>query len=636
MIRAIGQAITQGGDQSIAASRGEGKTQIARRLILKYVLSGKVKFAVLFAATATDAGDSLQAIRSEIEENDLLLDYYPEVCASVRALENTPNRAHYQTVTGIRHDNGQAYSQVSSRFSWCGHEIYLPNVPGSPSAGAVIATRGLDSSVRGMNKKGRRPDVAIIDDPDTEETARSEEQAKKLEDRIDRAIAGLGGQQRGIARVILTTLQNRTCVSYRFTDPIAKPTWKGKRFRFLLNPPARQDLWSEYVQILQDNMRSIDASGEPLDPFGRKAHQFYLKHRKQMDAGAKVANPHRYDSAELHDGTKLEASALQRYYNMVARFGEVAVATEYDNDPPEETGPVESSITPHRIQGQRGGYDRRVVPNAANMLVQGLDVGKYAIHWVVRAWTENGVGYTIDYGVEDVHNTKRGTEEGEDLAIYRAILSRMELAAVQYANEAGDHVPLRLSLIDSRYRMQAVKRACKEIGLGIRPALGHGKSSGCTTANFRDVFTRTPNRKPGDGWFETRSPGGIWVVNTDADRWKAWEHDRWMSPTGTPGSLQMFGERDMTIQQERAHRAETHAYSHSVCNEKEVEEIVRGTLKRYWKTFGPNHWLDASALSDVAANILGLRIEGTAETVSDTMSAIQAKGGWFASQSKRR
>jgi primosomal protein N' len=117
MVRAIGDAIKHGGDQAIAASRGEGKTQIARRLLLKYVLSGQVSFAVLFASTATDAIDSLTAIRSDIEESDLLLEYYPEVCAPVRALENTPNRAHYQTVTGKRHDTRESFTRIPSRFS---------------------------------------------------------------------------------------------------------------------------------------------------------------------------------------------------------------------------------------------------------------------------------------------------------------------------------------------------------------------------------------------------------------------------------------------------------------------------------------------------------------------------------------
>ena len=42
MIEAIRSAIRYGGDQAIAASRGEGKTKIFERTMLKYTLSGVI------------------------------------------------------------------------------------------------------------------------------------------------------------------------------------------------------------------------------------------------------------------------------------------------------------------------------------------------------------------------------------------------------------------------------------------------------------------------------------------------------------------------------------------------------------------------------------------------------------------
>ena len=44
MIEAIKSAILFGGDQAIAASRGEGKTKIFERTLLKYTLAGVIKF----------------------------------------------------------------------------------------------------------------------------------------------------------------------------------------------------------------------------------------------------------------------------------------------------------------------------------------------------------------------------------------------------------------------------------------------------------------------------------------------------------------------------------------------------------------------------------------------------------------
>ena len=53
-----------------------------------------------------------------------------------------------------------------------------------------------------------------------------------------------------------------------------------------------------------------------------------------------------------------------------------------------------------------------------------------------------------------------------------------------------------------------------------------------------------------------------------------------------------------------------HSYAHHIVNEKEVEEVVKGALKRYWKATGHNHWLDASAMSNVGANMTGIRLLG--------------------------
>lgn len=592
MIAAIRGAIVNGEDQALAATRGEGKTTYFERLILKYILQGRIKFAVLFAATGGAAEDSLESIKNEIETNDRLAEDYPEVCVPVRALENTPNRAHYQTVSGARHDNGEAFEKVPSKFSWCGQEIYFPDVPGSPSAGSIIATRGLDSAVRGLKKKGRRPDIVGIDDPDTEETARSAEQAAKIEKRIDRSLAALGSQKKRVARVMLTTLQSRISVSYKYTDPQQKAAWHGKRFRFLVTPPTHGELWEEYVSLRQEDWRN----GTNL------AHDLYEGHREAMELGAEVANPNRKDSSNL--------SALQFYFDQVARIGREAVATEYDNDPPEETGPMESGITPHRIQRQLSGLDRGHIPEGCEVVTRGIDVRKVALHWVVRAWKPylgSIVGYTIDYGVHEIHGTKYGSDDGADVAIRRGILNYIEESKEKYGRK------LDLTLIDAGYKTDAVYSACLQAaggGESIMPIMGYGKSAGCIRANFFDVQKNTHDRKPGDGWFISRQ-GNIWLVNADADRWKGWEHERWMTSPDRPGAMLLFGVAGepgtRLTEDEKGH----HSYSHHICAENEVEEMYQGTLRRKWRSKSDNnHWLDASCYCNVAANMRGIRLDG--------------------------
>ena len=606
MIAAIAHAIEYGGDQAIAASRGEGKTTICERVLLKYVAQGRVKFPVLFSATGEAARNSLATIKQSFEQNTRLLEYYPEICAPVRALQNTPQRAKYQLLTGAEFVNGRKkFTKVEANYTWCGSEIVLPHTPGAPAGGSIIATRGLDSAVRGLKMEDRRPDVAIIDDPDTVDTSRSEDQAAKLLARIDKDIGGLGGQQRGIARVVLTTLQSRISVSYRLTDPQVSPSWKGKRFRFLMEPPANPALWEDYVALRHANF----AEG---DSFARGAHNFYLDHREQMDAGAKVANPNRFDATETPDGSPMEISALQRYFNEVARLGPDAVATELDNDPPEEAGLVESPITTARILRSLNGLPRGLVPSQAVLVVQGIDCGKRSLHWVVRAWTADPVGYTIAHGVQDVHGTTTGSDEGLDLAIKRAILARMDEAAEAYFLPNDELRKVDITLCDARYRPEAIYAAAAELG-GKRffPAMGFGRSQGCVRALFsqanRRVLNATTNIKPGDNWRIVRKQG-IAVCEFDADVWKSWEHDRWMTDFPAPGSLSLHGEAAAERARMSDDQRHHHSYAKHIVNEKEVEEVVKGELKRYWKSYGANHWLDASAMSNVAASMGGIRL----------------------------
>lgn len=612
MIRAMREAIVNGGDQAIAASRGEGKTTLAERLVTKFALSGEIDYTVIFSATGGMADDILDSIKTALAFNERLAADYPEVCTPVKSLEGAPQRANTQRCNGVRFDTGEPYELAESRFSWCGQEVIFPTLPGSPSSGAIIATRGLEAAVRGLKKRGKRPKLAIIDDPDTEDTARSEEQAKKLETRLDRAIGGLGGQRRAIGRVMLTTLQSRTAVSYRFTDPSQKPTWKGERFRYLVQPPTRLDLWQEYVQNRLLELQERDDENQPTNPYARRSHAWYLEHREEMDAGSVVANPHRYDPTPLPDGSQMEASALQHYYNEVARIGPEAVATEYDNDPPEEMGPAELGVTPQLIQRQLSGYPRGVVPPGCTVLSQGIDVGKWNLHWVVRAWQPDGTGYTIDYGTHAVSGSKFRSEEGLDIAIRSTVLARMEDVGPYCSADGEVFSGQILTCVDAGYRTDAVYAAAAQIGKGIYPIMGFGKSAGCEgRASWVSAKKRTTELIPGDNWKLVRKQR-IWLCEAYADHWKGWEHDRWRTGPDKPASMRLFGEAHedgSRLSQDSLSHA---TYAKQICSEVEIEEPYKGGIRRRWKTVAKdNHYLDASCYCNVAASILGVRMTGS-------------------------
>lgn len=616
IVQAILLAAMEGGDQAIAAPRGDGKTSIAECVIVYCVLKGILIFPVIFAATGDDAERILANIKQRLEENERLVEDYGEVCGPAAALEGLPNRANGQVASG--NIGAAKFGEQRTKIRWSGRQIVLPTITckGSRANGQVIATRGLDAAVRGIRYGTLRPDLALIDDPETRDIATSSDdrQRDKLALKIDQDIAGCAGQKRRLARVILTTIMDRKALSYKYTDRDQKPSFRGRRFRYLVTPPDRSDLWEEFVSLQQADWAA--------DPPTQKAHQLYLERRAEMDAGAVVGNPHRR-------GNDLEASALETYYVEVARVGQASVSTEYDNDPPEEAGPVESGITAHRIQRQVSGFPRKIVPPGCAVVVQGIDVKKIALHWTVRAWRSDATGYTIDYGIQEVHGTTVGSDEGLDMALVKAIHARME--AIQedpYCTLDGEVAPVALTLVDAGWRTDAVYHACRQLGLGILPAMGFGQSAGCVGARFADQVRSTADKKPGDGWFQKRQPKGVWLVCCDTDRWKRWEHDRWLTDPTKPGCLFMWGEAGDDPKRLSVDQKAHHSYSHHIAAEVEAEEVVKGKLVRKFKAKSDNnHWLDASYLADVAANMKGIALLRGPQKPQQT-----PQGGWFAAQ----
>ncbi|KKL65940.1 hypothetical protein LCGC14_2149960 [marine sediment metagenome] len=562
------------------------------------LLTGLVRFPLIAAATGPDAQRILDHLKGHLERNELLAADFPEVCYPIRALEGAPQRAGSQTVGGKR-----------TYLKWAQDYIILPTVKGSKASGSAIMTRGLDAAIRGIRVGALRPDLVIIDDPETRESVRSEQQTATRELTIEEDLAGLGGGDKKLARVMLTTLMRRVSLSATYTDRQEKPSWKGRRFKLLDKFPHRTDLWEEYQALRAENF----VSG---DEHARGAHAFYLANRKAMDAGAVIVNVGRFNGSLLEDGTQAEASALQRCYNIIADRGLEHFLTEYQNDPPEESGPIDSGITAGRIQRQVSGYPHRVIPPGCTVLTMAIDVGKYALHWVVKAWRPDCTGFVIDYAVQDVHGTTRGTDDENTRATDRAIIKalytlREQMLANPYRAVDDKVTPIDKTLVDAGYRTQAVYHFCREAGIAFQPAKGMGKSSGCVEPYFRAPVRITTDKRPGDGWFLSRQPSRVWMVGMDTDRWKGWEHDRWLTPPTDPGSCLLFGERGLGDRLSQDQKDHFVFAKHLTAEVEREENVPKKGMVRSWHVKpgrNANHYFDASYMADVAANMCGISL----------------------------
>lgn len=578
MIAAILHCATYGGSQAIAAPRGDGKTEITKGMVIYALLAGLVKFPVIVAATGVMAGRMIEDIKKRIESNELLMEDFPELCYPVRRLEGAPQRA-----------KGQHLHGVSTHIEWKKMHVRFPQIEGLACAGGAMTFGGLDAAIRGINLDGLRPDMAIIDDPETRESASSEYQVGVREQTIDMDVAGLAGPQKSLAMVALCTLQNTFCLSAKLTNPKEKGGWNGKRYRLLEKWPERTDLWDEYIAL-----RKTDQ--ENGDQHALNASAFYLKNRKAMDRGAKVSNQYRRPIATLKDGTPVCHSALQFCYNFIADKSIDAFSAEFQNDPIGTPGPETLGITSQMIRSRVSGLLQGEMPEDLDRVTLGIDVGKYWCHWVKVAWLMNATGRVVDYGIIEVP----GRAVNEDAKVTEVAILK---ALHEFRTETLAEGQVDFALIDSGDYTDAVYSFVREVG-----GMPWAASKGWDERRFRLGKSSDTRRLFDQAYAQHQPDERIWLYNVHVDHWKGWVHQRFLTPTRdsdemlNAGSLSVFSAPNDT----RKHVAFSH---HIVAEEQREEFIVGKGLKRYWHPLNKNnHYLDAITLAAAAAGCLGVRL----------------------------
>src|SRR5690606_26679792 len=184
---------------------------------------------------------------------------FPEVCHPIRSLEGIANRCGGQLCQGER-----------THIGWTATEVILPTIAGSAAAGAIIKVAGITGRIRGMKFKrpdGKtvRPSLVILDDPQTDESARSLSQCANRERIIAGAVLGLAGPGKKISGIMPCTVIRPGDMADRVLDRDQHPEWNGERTRLVDAFPTNEKLWDEYALIRADCLRAkgtIEAATE--------------------------------------------------------------------------------------------------------------------------------------------------------------------------------------------------------------------------------------------------------------------------------------------------------------------------------------------------------------------------------------
>jgi hypothetical protein len=623
------QVVTRGGQFALAMPRGSGKTSMVTWAALWSMLTGRRRMVVIVGADARAATQILEAIAGELESNDRLAADFPEACYPIRRLEGIPQRASGQLCLGAR-----------THIGITADELTLPTVPREAledpavqtrSAGSVVRCVGITGRLRGMQARTAsgqviRPSLVLIDDPQTDESAKSPSQCDDRERLISGAILGMAGPAETLATLATVTVIRPDDLADRLLTPSRHPDWRSERTRLVYDWGTGEALWREYAEIRRDPGKGPQA-----------AQEFYAANREAMDAGAVVGWSERRERHQL--------SALQYAWDLRIDRGEAAFGAEYQNEPVPETRGASSAIEPEVVISRACRTPRGIVPSEATVVTAGIDVQGSVIYWLACAWTDAGRGWVIDYGTVPEQSGIRlelaeiatplssllpdGTaEERISLGCKLAI----ERVSQDWRTETGGSLRIDRILIDAGWGQQTgtVRSVVKASRAPVNSSKGF--AIGAKHSTRIGEGRRRPGERVGLNWRMTdavRSGLGVREVQFDSNWWKGWVANRFGTVAGVTGSIELCGDSPADL---RRHRRLAEQLAAEEC----VEVEARGRRVSEWMLRRPgldNHLFDCLVLSSVAANIAGVRIRDAdprgvreAEVEEVSLADVQRRG----------
>lgn len=603
VIAKIERAAVKGGLFAVAMPRGSGKTTLSEKACIWAILRGSRRFILLFAVNQDAANDILDNIKVDIEHNDLLAADFPEVCIPIRKIEGK------SILCG-----GQRYKGERTHLGWDKEELTFPTIPGSVSSGAIIRSKGLSGRIRGMkvtrpvDGATMRPDLVVIDDPQTDETAISPSQVRAQMKLLRGAVLGLAEPGKKISGIMPCTVIARGDTADQCLDNDRMPEWQGERCKLLYELPERLDLWDKYNEIRKDSVRR----------FGdiNLATEFYVANREIMDAGSQLMWPERYEEDEI--------SALQYAMNLYY-IDRTTFYAEYQNDP-EGAAENDLALTDPLIIAERlNRLDRGIVPLATTKITAMIDVQHSLLYWAVVAWSEDFSGSVIDYGCWPQQPRSYFSLKQADPLLSNKYPGRSVKAAV-FAGlqectdwllernwDRVDQTPMKINrcLVDGKDQEVAeeIYSVCRTSSFAaiLNPCGGKGIGPGDMPMMAYNI---KEGERLGQNWLMKRSAKhALNHFLIDTHNWKTFIHDRIEVAVGDSSALSFFGSKG---------KADHRMIADHLVSEYRDRQFSDKTQRKVtvWKQKvgrPDNHLFDCLCGAAVAASIEGIKLPGAPE-----------------------
>lgn len=203
--RSLPPEVTKGKRVARIAPRKMGKTTLISLGLPLWKLAYQEKFFIILVGEAGGTAEgNLSSITKELENNDLLLRDFPHLAPAK--------------------DNKGQFTK------WTDRQIVL-------KSGATVVAKGLGARMRGIKHGHQRPDLAILDDPESPETADTFLKRQRHKRWFGGTFMGLGDDRWDV--YVIGNLPHRDCL---IASLVKSKEWSGKLWR-AINIRRREEIF---------------------------------------------------------------------------------------------------------------------------------------------------------------------------------------------------------------------------------------------------------------------------------------------------------------------------------------------------------------------------------------------------------
>ena len=573
LVREAERCILHGGQAATLYARGGGKTTWIDMIApLWAMLYGHRRFPVAIGASIKAAKKNLKTVKKLLARSPEILADFPAIAIPIRQLGGISQRCASQTYRGRPTD-----------IEWGSDQITLPTLrddsghPLDAGCGAILAVTGVGGAIRGANEGGQRPDMLLIDDPQTKKAAASPKLVQSILEYIHSDALALAGHDTTIAAFLTITPQRYGDVATEISSQSKYPEWAVKVQPFIKVLPPK---WDQLVTLFCEQY-ALDAAAKDYD---RPRSTAWYRENAALFAAMETIDPEQYDKTR-------EIDVNHHLLNLRAKMGKVAFDAEIMMQVSDAASEIQ--ITPDTVANALNGAPRGVCPPGTDTVVAFSDINIQAgagLTWAIVAFGPSRVGAVVDYGRFPADGSPLVPPNSSDLLRNRRVAAAIRevvniVATRRIRDPHGRAVRVRALgfdrgwLPDVLHRTLYVIRKRVPVGFPLVAMRGFPWNKFGTRAS--DILRR------GDHIFATRSKYGEYLAYM-APYWREIQQSGWLETPLMPGSLSLFGQDALAHTQ----------LATEVCAEKLVRKYQaysgRETTTAWdWMTTGPEHYCDA-------------------------------------------